>query len=98
MVTENGKKDYMFGWHVAADSDEYVSFLKQYIKALSEELEKEGISRNTYFHISDEPSLESVETYKTASEIIRPLIGNSKTFDALSNYEFYEKYFGIFTL
>lgn len=91
MVTENGKRDYMFGWHVAADSDDYVSFLKQYIKALSEELEKEGISRNTYFHISDEPSLKSVETYKTASEIIRPLIGNSKTFDALSNYEFYEK-------
>lgn len=91
MVTENGKKDYMFGWHVAADSDEYVSFLKQYIKAISEELEKEGISQDTYFHISDEPSLESVETYKTASEIIRPLIGNSKTFDALSNYVFYEK-------
>lgn len=91
MVTENGKTDYMFGWHVAADSDEYVSFLKQYIEAISAELEKEGISENTYFHISDEPSLDNLETYKTASEIIRPLIGNSKTFDALSNYTFYEK-------
>lgn len=91
MVTENGKTDYMFGWHVAADSDEYVSFLKQYIAAISDELNKEGISENTYFHISDEPSLNSINTYKTASEIIRPLIGNSKTFDALSNYEFYEK-------
>lgn len=91
MVTENGKSDYMFGWHVAADSDKYVSFLKQYIKAISEELEKEGISENTYFHISDEPVPENLDTYKTASEIIRPLIGNSKTFDALSNYTFYEK-------
>ena len=91
MVTENGKKDYMFGWHVAADSEEYVSFLKQYIAAISEELVKEGISENTYFHISDEPTLDNIDTYKTASEIIRPLIGNSKTFDALSNYVFYEK-------
>lgn len=90
MVTENGRKDYMFGWHVAADSEEYVSFLKQYIAAVSKELAAEGISEQTYFHISDEPSLESMETYKTASDIMRPLIGNSKTFDALSNYVFYE--------
>lgn len=91
MVTENGKKDYMFGWHVAANSEEYISFLKQYIAAISDELVKEGISENTYFHISDEPTLDNIDTYKTASEIIRPLIGNSKTFEALSNYVFYEK-------
>ena len=91
MVTENGKTEYMFGWDVAADSEAYVSFLKQYIAAISEELLKEGISENTYFHISDEPTLKDFSTYKTASEIIRPLIGNSKTFDALSNYDFYEQ-------
>lgn len=91
MVTENGKKDYMFGWHVAANSEEYMSFLKQYIKAISEELEREGISENTYFHISDEPYLDTLETYKIASEIIRPLIGKSKTVDALSDYAIYEK-------
>ena len=51
----------------------------------------EGISEQTYFHISDEPNLESMETYKIASDIMRPLIGGSKTFDALSNYDFYEK-------
>ena len=81
----------MFGWHVAADSEEYVTFLKQYIQAISSELEKEGISEYTYFHISDEPKLETIDTYKRASEIIRPLIPKSKTFDALSNYDFYEK-------
>lgn len=90
-VTENGKTDYMFGWHVAADSAEYVEFLKQYIVAISGELEKAGISENTYFHISDEPHLEHLEAYRGAAEMIRPLIGKSKTFDALSHYEFYEK-------
>lgn len=90
-VTENGKKEYLFGWHVLAESPEYVSFLKQYIQAIAEELKKEGISENTYFHISDEPTLETLETYQRASEMIRPLIGKSKTFDALSNYVFCEK-------
>lgn len=91
LVTENGKTDYLFGWHVSANSDAYVGFLKQYIAAISKALEEEGISEQTYFHISDEPSLESIQTYQTASDLIRPMIGNSKTFDALSNYAFYEK-------
>lgn len=91
MVEEDGKTDYLFGWHIAADSDLYVNFLKQYIGAISKALVDEGIDQKTYFHISDEPVLENMETYKRASELIRPLIGNSKTFDALSSYEFYEK-------
>jgi len=91
MVTENGKKDYLFGWHVASDSELYVSFLKQYIQAISEALHIEGISEKTYFHISDEPHGDQITAYKRAYEIIRPLIGSSKTFDALSEYAFYEK-------
>jgi len=90
-VTQNGKTDYLFGWHVSASSDEYVSFLKQYIAAISAELSREGISEQTYFHVSDEPTLNNLENYKAASDLIRSLIGNSKTFDALSNYTFYEK-------
>lgn len=90
-VTQNGKTEYLFGWHVAADSPEYVHFLKQYIGAIAKELEAEGISENTYFHISDEPILEQLESYRRAVNIIRPLIGNSKTMDAVSDYEFYEK-------
>ena len=89
-VTENGKTEYLFGWHVAADSDEYVQFLKQYLRAIAKELQVEGISENTYFHISDEPKLEQLEAYRKAADIIRPLIGNSKTMDALSEYAFYE--------
>lgn len=90
MVTENGVKDYMFGWHVASNSDEYISFLKQYVEAISNELKAEGMSEYTYFHISDEPSLDNIDTYKIASDILRPLLGDSKTFDALSKIEFYE--------
>ena len=91
MVTEKGKTDYLFGWHVAANSAEYVAFLKQYIAAIAKELAIAGISENTYFHISDEPHLDQLEKYRTAADLIRPLIGNSKILDALSHYEFYEK-------
>ncbi len=91
MVTENGRTDYMFGWHVAADSPEYVDFLKQYISAIAQELDAQGISENTYFHISDEPELDALEAYKAAADIIRPLISRSKSLDAISNYAFYEK-------
>ena len=91
LVTENGKAEYMFGWHVKADDPEYIAFLKQYIAAIVKALEAEGISENTYFHISDEPKLENMEKYKAAADIIRPLIGKSRTCDALSDYAFYEK-------
>ena len=54
-------------------------------------MEYHGVQDNTYFHISDEPSLEGIEAYKRAAEIIRPLIGKARTMDALSNYAFYEQ-------
>lgn len=91
MVTENGKTEYMFGWHVAADSEEYRSFLKQYIKAIFEEMTREGIADNAYFHVSDEPNMDNIDKYRIARDIIKPLIGNAKTFDALSHYEFCEQ-------
>jgi len=90
-VSENGVKSRMFGWHTDSESDEYINFLKQYITAISKELEAEGIAENTYFHISDEPVVEDMEKYAATRNIIKPLVGNSKIFDALSHIEFYEK-------
>lgn len=91
MVEENGKRDYMFGWHVAATDPRYVDFLKQYIAAVAARLEQLGVAEHTYYHISDEPTLSNIEAYRTAADIIRPLIGKSRTLDALSTYEFYEQ-------
>ena len=91
MVTENGKTDYMFGWHVAADSEEYRAFIKQYVAAIAEELKLAGISDYTYFHVSDEPNMTNIDKYEIAKNILKPLIGNAKTLDALSHCEFYEQ-------
>ena len=54
-------------------------------------MEALGVAESTYFHISDEPNLNSIGTYQAASDIIKPLIGTSKTCDAISHYEIYEK-------
>lgn len=89
MVEENGVKSYMFGWHVASTDTAYTDFLKQYVSAISRELELLGIAENSYFHISDEPSIDRIDAYRTAVEAIRPFIRNCHTFDALSSKEFY---------
>ena len=91
MVEENGVKSYMFGWHVTSQAPEYIEFLRQYISALSNELELLGVSENTYYHISDEPTIDKIDAYRTAVDLIRPFIGNCHTFDALSSTEFYEQ-------
>ena len=91
MVEENGVRSYMFGWHVESTSPEYIDFLKHYISAISKELELLGIAESTYYHISDEPTIDRIDAYRTAVEAIRPFIGNCHTFDALSSKEFYEQ-------
>ena len=89
-VTENGVEDYMFGWHTDAQSDEYRDFLTQFLPQLIAFLDEEGIKDNCWFHVSDEPSLEHLPAYKYAKELITPLIKDAPTFDAISNYEFFE--------
>ena len=91
MVSENGQTDYGFGWHVSSDDPRYVEFLQQYIPAIVRELEKVGIAENTYFHVSDEPSVNDEASYRKAADLIRPLIGNCRSYDTLSEIDFYEK-------
>ena len=91
MVTENGKKDYLFKWGVPSDSPEYLEFLLQFLPQLIKVLQEEGIADRTYFHISDEPRGEHVATYERIAKTIKPILGDIKRIDALSHYEFYEK-------
>lgn len=90
VVTQNGEESYMFGWHVDSKSDEYRNFLNQFLPALIKCLENEGVKDRCWFHISDEPNELHLENYKYAYDIIKPLIGDCQTLDALSNYSFYE--------
>ena len=91
IVTENGEPTKKFGWHVSADDKMYTEFLKSFLPALTEFFDREGISENVYFHISDEPHLPDKDHYRSAKSIVKPLIGSCKTMDALSDYELYRE-------
>ncbi|MBO5099597.1 MAG: DUF4091 domain-containing protein, partial [Clostridia bacterium] len=87
----DGEENYIFGWNTKGDSQRYAEFLKIFIPKLIEVLEEEKIKDVTYFHISDEPQFTDFEQYKYAHDLIRPLIGDCKILEAISNYEFYAK-------
>ena len=90
-VTENGKTDLKFGWHMLASDPEYKAFLTALIPALLSEFEELGVKDAVYFHVSDEPSETHLEAYTYASSLLKSLIGDSKTMDALSHIDFYER-------
>ena len=90
-ICENGEENYLFGWHTAAESEEYKEFLTRFIPELIEFCKAEGIKDRCWFHISDEPNLIHIDSYKYAYDIIKPLVEDCPTLDAISSYEFNEK-------
>ncbi len=80
----------IFGWETAACSEEYKDFLDAFLPALVQELKALGIAENTYFHVSDEPSEEHLESYGAAKALLEKHIQGFKLIDALSSFEFYK--------
>jgi len=90
VVRENGKLINKFGWHTDAASDEYADFLRQFLPQLTAILEELGISKNTFFHISDEPNASNQNTYKDARSIVSPLLEGYKIIDCFSDFVLYK--------
>ena len=88
MATADGKEEKIFGWHTPAVG-EYTRFLHCFLPQLTGKLREWGIAEVTYFHISDEPGEEHLESFKAAKESLGDLLDGFHTFDALSSYEFY---------
>ena len=89
MIKVNGKNRKYFGWHTDSMSREYEVFLSQFIPALLEELKKRGLDNKCFFHISDEPTLDTLDQYKRCKELIQRYLGDYPIIDALSSLEFY---------
>lgn len=87
---KNGNEKKIFGWDTKSDSKEYVDFLNEFILNLLSFLQKLGVDKKCFFHVSDEPSLEHLEDYKKAKNIIKPLLKDYIIIDALSDIEFYK--------
>lgn len=91
MATEDGEYKRIFGWDTLANSNEYRNFLNQFLPKLIEFIESENLKDKSWFHISDEPSLDDMENYEYAYNLLKDYLKDFKTLDAISNYEFYEK-------
>ncbi len=91
MAWENGVEKRIFGWDVSATSNEYKGFMDSFLPALIEVLKEEGIDKNTYFHISDEPNETHIDQYKAAKAVVEEHLKDFTIIDALSRYEFYKQ-------
>lgn len=91
MATVQGEYKQLFGWHTIATSKEYVTFLNIYLPELIKKLKEWGIDKNTYFHLSDEPNMDHLESYTAAKNIVKDVLKDYVIMDALSHYDFYEK-------
>ena len=86
----DGETKRIFGWDTDARSAEYADFLRAYIPALLPVLDRLGIRDKTFFHVSDEPQAEHLDNYRFAASLLRGIEPSLTTFDAMSNYSFYE--------
>ncbi len=89
MATVNGKYKQIFGWDTDAHGKIYKDFLGQFLPELIEFLKAEGIASKTYFHVSDEPNIDMLESYRESAEFLMSYVGDFKRFDALSDIEIY---------
>ncbi len=86
----NGKDEKLFGWHTRATSAAYRDFLNQFLPALISFIHKNKLTERVYFHVSDEPTLAHLKTYRAAVKLVEPHLKNFKIIDALSHVDFYQ--------
>jgi hypothetical protein len=91
MADVEGEYKRIFGWDTLATSDEYKEFLHKFIPELIKVLKIEKINDFTYFHISDEPNEENLDSYMAAHDMVVDLLADFNIMDALSSYDFYKK-------
>lgn len=87
----DGEKKYIFDSTMRADTEEYVSFLKAFVPALTAHLKQIGMFDKCYFHISDEPNKNNIDIYEFANKQIKPLFEGRPLMDALSEVDFAER-------
>ena len=90
MATVDGEYKRIFGWETDAKGEEYVKFLRRFLKELTAHFEKRGDKERTYFHISDEPKEAHLEQYKTNRKNITDILDGWNIMDALSDVNFYK--------
>lgn len=87
----NGEDKRIFGWETDASGEDYKKFLKCFLPELIQFINEHHLNQQVYFHVSDEPYIEHIESYKNVSDIIHQYLSDFPVIDALSDFYFYEK-------
>ena len=91
MAEADGEYKRIFGWETEAAGEEYSDFLRAFLPELIKVIDELEIKNVTYFHISDEPSEQQIESYSKAKDVVADMLGDFTVIDALSEYEIFEK-------
>lgn len=91
MATVDGTYQKIFGWETEAAGEAYSTFLRTFLAAFLDHMKARGDDKRCYFHISDEPNTEQLESYKAAKAVVADLLEGYPIMDALSNFEFFKQ-------
>src|SRR5699024_1868331 len=87
----NGNETNIFGWETDASGKDYKQFLASFLPELIAYIKEHNLEDKVYFHVSDEPNINHLDSYKNAHDIIHHYLGEFPVIDALSDYAFYER-------
>lgn len=90
ITNEVGEDVPRFGWDVSATSGEYQEFLKQLLPALREHLDNKVGEEHVWYHVSDEPEQQHLDSYRAAAESVSQLLEGAQVIDALGDPSFQE--------
>lgn len=91
VATVGGKERKIFGWKDRAAGPRYKAFLDQFLPALVKHIDKRGWRRRCFFHVSDEPHVDHLESFGAAAAIVHRHLQGFPFIDALSNIEYYDR-------
>ena len=91
IATEKGKEKKIFGWKDKATGKSYRNFLNQFLPALVKFIDRKKLRRKVYFHVSDEPSKEHLESFASAAAMLKEHVKGFPIIDALSEIDFYDR-------
>lgn len=81
----------IFGYDTDASGEEYRTFLRAYLKAFLSFAKEEGIAEHLLFHLSDEPTVSQLDSYREAHDCVSDLLEGQIIADAMSDLKFYEE-------
>lgn len=88
---KKGRVKRIFGWETKTKSRKYEKFIAQFAKSLNSFICRENLADKIFFHISDEPDIKNLQTYKYRAEIVKKAFPDYPIIDALSDFDFFKK-------